>query len=77
MRDKTIILEFEEANVEETLEFMEKSLKADFALIEYLYNFFEKTSKGEISKKLFVKYMANNLVYVIGILKKTYLVGVY
>lgn len=76
-RDKVIILEGLEATIEETLEFIEKTEKADFEIIEFLYNFFEKCSKWKINKKIFSKYIANNLTEIIEILKKTYIKGVF
>lgn len=76
-RSKNILLEFEEASIEETLEFLEKIEKADFSTIQYLYEFFKKTSKGKINKKIFSKYIGNNLETILQILKKTYIKGVY
>lgn len=76
-RDKVIILEGEEASILKTLEFMEKSEKADFEIIEFIYNFFNTCSKGKINKKIFTKYIANNLGIILEIIKKTYIKGVY
>lgn len=76
-RDKVIILEGQEATIEETLDFIEKTEKADFEIIEFLYNFFERTSKGKINKKIFKKYIANNLDQILEILKKSYIKGVF
>lgn len=76
-RDKVIILEGKEASVEETLEFLEKTEKLDFQIIEYIYNFFNKSSKWKINKKIFVKYIANNLEEILGIMKKAYIKGVF
>lgn len=76
-RKKSVLLEFWEASIGETLEFIEKIERADFRSIEYLYNFFEKSSKGKINKKIFSKYIANNLEQILDILKKTYVKGVF
>lgn len=43
-RKRSILLNFEEASVRETLEFLEKVDKANFEIIEFIYKFFEKAS---------------------------------
>lgn len=76
-RDKIIILEGQEASIEETLDFLEKTEKLDFQIIELIYNFFNKSSKGKIDKKIFSKYIANNLEEILGIMKKVYIKGIF
>lgn len=76
-RDKIIILEWKEASVEETLEFLEKTEKIDFQIIEYIYNFFNKSSNWKINKKIFSKYIANNLQEILDLMKKVYIKGVF
>ena len=76
-RKRSILLNFEEASVRETLEFLEKVDKANFEIIEFIYKFFEKASNWKLNKKVFSKYIANNLSLILQILKKTYIKGVF
>lgn len=76
-KDKTLILNFEEASIEETLDFLEKIERGDFQIIELIYKIFEKASKWKINKRIFSKYIANNLETILEILKKTYIKWVF
>ena len=76
-RDRVIILNIEEASIEKTLEFLEIMEKVDFKIIELIYNIFRKASNGKINKKIFKKYIGNNLETILEILKKTYIKWVY
>jgi len=77
VKNKFLILEGKEASIEETLEFLEKTEKANFEAIEYLYNFLDKASKWKINKKIFKKYILNNISDILKIIKKTYIKGVF
>lgn len=76
-RDKSITVNFKEATIEETIDFLEKMEKGDFQIIELIYKIFSEGSKGKINKEIFRKYITNNISMILDILKKTYIKGVF
>lgn len=74
---KEIQLEYREATINESLDFLETIEKKDFSLIEYVYNFLVEYGDKKMTKKEFQENVILEFKEILEIIKKTRFSGFF